>query len=112
MAKGKPRSTAPKIDESSESETVIRISAKSSKVASKAKSDDKPRPDKKPASTKERKSIIGYVKGAYAELKQVHWPNRRATWSLTGAVLLFIAIFMTLIILLDIGFDLLFKQIL
>lgn len=54
----------------------------------------------------------GYFKGAWRELRQVHWPTRQATWSLTGAVLLFTAFFVVLITLLDAGFKLLFEQIL
>ncbi len=57
------------------------------------------------------KSIKGYFLGAWHELKQVRWPNRRATWGLTGAVILFTAFFLVLIVLLDTGFDLLFKLI-
>lgn len=57
------------------------------------------------------KKIGKYFKGSWVELKQVRWPNRRATWSLTGAVILFTGMFLGLIILLDAGFDLLFKLI-
>lgn len=53
-----------------------------------------------------------YFKGAWQELRLVHWPTRRATWSMTGAVLVFSAIFSALILLLDAGFQLLFEQIL
>jgi preprotein translocase subunit SecE len=54
----------------------------------------------------------GYFKGAWVELKQVHWPTRKATWSLTFAVLAFTAFFIILIVLLDAGFKLLFERIL
>lgn len=56
--------------------------------------------------------IGGYFKGAWIELRQVHWPTRRATWGLTGAVLLFSAFFVVFITLLDAGFKYLFEQIL
>ena len=56
--------------------------------------------------------IGGYFKGAWKELRQVHWPTRRATWGLTGAVLLFSAFFIVFITLLDAGFKLLFERIL
>jgi preprotein translocase SecE subunit len=62
--------------------------------------------------TKILKPIGRYFKGSWQELKQVRWPNRGATWSLTGAVILFTAIFMLIIILLDAGFDALFNLIL
>jgi len=57
-------------------------------------------------------SIGGYFKGAWYELRQVRWPNRKATWSLTVAVLIFTAFFIALIVLLDAGFKLLFQKIL
>lgn len=53
-----------------------------------------------------------YFKGAWVELQQVHWPTRKATWSLTLAVLAFTAFFILLIVLLDAGFKLLFERIL
>lgn len=70
---------------------------------------------KKAKGTPSKNPIIAfarYVKGAWQELRQVHWPTRRATWSMTGAVLVFSAIFAVLILLLDAGFQLLFEQIL
>ncbi len=57
-------------------------------------------------------SLGGYFKGAWYELKQVHWPNRRATWGLTIAVLLFSAFFIVVILLLDVLFKYLFQLIL
>lgn len=53
-----------------------------------------------------------YFKGAWVELRQVRWPTRKATWSLTGAVLLFTVFFVILVLLLDAGFKYLFEQIL
>ena len=58
------------------------------------------------------RSIGGYFKGAWFELRQVRWPNRRATWSLTAAVLIFTAFFILLVVLLDILFKYLFQLIL
>lgn len=54
----------------------------------------------------------GYFKGAWQELKLVRWPTRRATWSLTGAVLVFSAFFVIVILLLDVLFKYLFELIL
>ena len=56
--------------------------------------------------------IGGYFKGAWVELRQVHWPTRQATWGLTGAVLLFSVFFVVFITLLDAGFKYVFEQIL
>lgn len=57
------------------------------------------------------RAIGGYFKGSYLELKQVKWPNRRATWSLTFAVIVFTAAFVALILGLDYAFDQLFKKV-
>lgn len=55
------------------------------------------------------KPVGTYLKGAWAELGQVRWPNRRATWELTIAVIGFSAFFVVFIILLDLLFKYLFK---
>lgn len=57
-------------------------------------------------------AILEYFKGAWYELKQVRWPNRRATWGMTMAVLAFTAFFVVLILLLDALFKYLFQLIL
>lgn len=53
-----------------------------------------------------------YVKGAWFELRQVRWPNRRASWSLTFAVIVFSVFFAAVIVALDFAFNYLFKEIL
>jgi len=53
--------------------------------------------------------IGGYFKGAWFELRQVRWPNRRATWALTIAVILFSVFFVALIVLLDTFFKWIFE---
>jgi preprotein translocase SecE subunit len=55
--------------------------------------------------------IGGYFKGAWYELRQVRWPNRKATWGLTLAVILFSVFFTVLIVLLDILFKYIFELI-
>ena len=57
-------------------------------------------------------AIKDYFVGAWVELKQVRWPTRRATWSLTFAVLVYTAFFVLLVILLDVAFKYLFDVIL
>ncbi len=52
-----------------------------------------------------------YVMGSWTELKQVRWPTRKATWSLTIAVLLFSAFFVVVIMGLDYVFNALFELI-
>lgn len=106
-------------------ENVVRIKAGSS--TSKKKDAEKEKTpvvaaDVKPVKAKRAKrkgrgknvfkAIGGYFKGAWVELRQVRWPNRRATWSLTGAVLVYSAFFVALVLLLDAGFKYLFELIL
>ncbi len=109
-----------------EKSNVTRISAKddapkkektSSKAGSKAVKGPKAlkstRATKKAqqSSDEARGSLATYFKGAWHELKQVRWPNRKATWSLTAAVLLFSAFFVAFILLLDLLFGYLFELI-
>lgn len=58
------------------------------------------------------RGIGRYVLGAWRELRQVRWPNRKATWSLTGAVIAFSLFFAAVILGLDYVFQYLFKEIL
>lgn len=52
-----------------------------------------------------------YLKGSWQELRQVRWPNRRATWALTLAVILFTVFFVIIIVALDAAFKALFERI-
>lgn len=58
------------------------------------------------------RAIGGYFRGAWQELKLVHWPNRASTWGLTIAVIMFSLFFAGLILGLDTAFSYLFKEIL
>jgi preprotein translocase SecE subunit len=58
------------------------------------------------------RAIGGYFAGSWRELRQVSWPTRRATWGMTFAVLLFTLVLAVIILLLDVGFEQLFKRIL
>ena len=82
-----------KKDQPKPKKTVAK-SAQPSKVA-------KPKKDSKP----------GYFKGAWQELQQVRWPDRRASWSLTLAVILFSLFFAGLILGLDYIFENLFRKV-
>ncbi|WP_369000657.1 preprotein translocase subunit SecE [Candidatus Nanosynbacter sp. TM7-074] len=72
------------------------------------------RPTKVVAKTAKKSSehgtLIGYFKGAWAELKLVRWPTRSATWAMTAAVLIFTLAFVVLILLLDAAFNWGFNQ--
>lgn len=94
-----------------------KVPAKKTAVSPKAVTGTKTKASKAPRQKKQRSFGIfgkmgGYFKGAWVELRQVHWPTRQATWGLTGAVLLFSAFFVVFITLLDAGFKYLFEQIL
>lgn len=53
-----------------------------------------------------------YVRNSWRELRQVTWPTRRQARQLTGAVLIFAAIFGAVIALVDYGLDKVFKSLL
>ena len=78
----------------------------------------KPNTASKPSKSKNSKSrrnplsaITGYFRGAWQEIKQVRWPDRRSTWGMVGALIVFTAALFLVIILLDYGFAWLFKLI-
>lgn len=52
-----------------------------------------------------------YFRNSFKELKQVTWPNRRESFQLTSAVLVFAFIFGITIAVVDYGLDKLFKQV-
>lgn len=58
------------------------------------------------------KRLIAYFKGAWFELKQVRWPNRKATWGMTAALLIFTALFTGFILAADLLWENIFKLIL
>lgn len=53
-----------------------------------------------------------YIRDSWRELRQVRWPNRKATWKMVLAVLVYTAIFVIFISLLDLFFTWLFNIIL
>ena len=69
----------------------------------------------KPKNSKSRRNLLsaitGYFRGAWQEIKQVRWPDRRSTWGMVGALIVFTAALFLVIILLDYGFAWLFKLI-
>jgi preprotein translocase subunit SecE len=114
VAKGK-KTTAKK----SEATTVTRITAQDDKGAVEEKQTKKTKAKTATptteAATKRRNPLRAtgdYFKGAWYELRQVRWPNRRATWSMTLALLIFTAFFVVLILLLDALFKYVFQLIL
>ena len=57
------------------------------------------------------RAVRSYFVGAWQELKQVRWPDRRSTWAMTGALIAFTVVFVIVILLIDYGFSWLFKLI-
>ena len=53
-----------------------------------------------------------YLRDAWREIRQVRWPNRKATWKMVLAVIVYTALFMIIISLLDLLFKWLFGLIL
>lgn len=96
--------------------------AEAKKVTRITATDDAPKKAKKPTKVTKSKPVVastdkknvfarigGYFTGAWYELRQVRWPNRRATWALTLAVILFSIFFVLLIVLLDTFFKWIFE---
>ena len=53
-----------------------------------------------------------YLRDSWMELRQVRWPNRKTTWKMVLAVVIYSALFMVIISLLDLFFSWLFGLIL
>lgn len=53
-----------------------------------------------------------YLRNSWREIRQVRWPNRKATWKMTLAVLIYCAIFFAFILLLDTFFTFIFNLLL
>lgn len=53
-----------------------------------------------------------YLRDSWREIRQVRWPNRKATWKMTFAVLIYCAIFFAFILLLDTFFTFIFNLLL
>lgn len=51
-----------------------------------------------------------YVRNSWRELRLVTWPNRRQTWQLVNAVIIFSVVFGILVAIVDYGLDKLFKE--
>lgn len=56
------------------------------------------------------RALKDYFVGSWHELRQVRWPNRKQTWAMTLAVILFSLAMGVLIFALDAVFTLLFKN--
>ena len=97
---------------------VKRIKAKTSgkpkKEAAKTPKTKQAKPATKAVKAKKaskKTEPTNYFVGAWHELRQVHWTNRRATWKLTVAVLLFSGFFALFILIADWIFNLLVQEV-
>jgi preprotein translocase SecE subunit len=57
-------------------------------------------------------AIGRYFKNSWIEIRQVRWPNRRATWGMTLSVIVYTLVFLLIIVVLDALFTLLFNKVL
>ena len=88
-------------------------SRKAKKEAEKKISDGDKKSGKKPFILFRPFVYLGrYLRDSWRELRQVRWPNRKATWKMVLAVLIYTALFVILISLLDLFFTWLFNLIL
>lgn len=79
----------------------------------KSKKKDSNKADKKPFILFRPFVALGrYLRDSWRELRQVRWPNRKATWKMLLAVLVYTALFVIFISLLDLFFSWLFGLIL
>ena len=77
--------------------------------------------EKKAAKAKENKKVFilfrpfvalgRYLRDSWREIRQVRWPTRKATWKMVLAVLIYTALFVVFITLLDMFFSWLFSLI-
>jgi len=83
--------------------------SKKAVAAKKAKAKEQKKAEKK-ADKKEKK--VGYFRGAFREIRQVRWPNRKETWKMTLSVIVYVIILATAIMLLDALLQLIFNKLL
>ncbi|MBR6097886.1 preprotein translocase subunit SecE [Candidatus Saccharibacteria bacterium] len=67
--------------------------------------------DLKAAKIEHRDKYPGYFRGAFREIRQVRWPNRKETWKLTFAVIGYVLIAAVCLMLLDMLLKYLFNTI-
>ena len=89
-------------------------SAKMAKKAEKLSKKEAKQAHKKPMSAPVRFITwpFRYIHESWLELRQVRWPSRKAAWKMVLAVLVYTALFIAIIMLLDALFTLIFNQLL
>ena len=90
-----------------------KIKSKEAKKVKKAEKAEKAKSDKKVFILfRPFVAFFRYLRDSWREIRQVRWPNRKTTWKMVLAVLVYTAIFMIAILLLDLFFKWLFGLIL
>lgn len=92
---------------------LAKTKAKAAKAKIKAKANTPEKPLKQVFILARPFVALGrYLRNSWRELRQVRWPNRKATWKMTLAVLVYCAIFIVFIMLLDALFTFIFDLLL
>lgn len=102
----------PKKSTSKNVKEAVKIAKKIVKEEKKGKS-VKVKKEKKPMGKFARviTAPFRYIRDSWREIRQVRWPNRKATWKLVGAIFVYSAFFIILTMLLDALFNFIFSQI-
>ena len=116
-----PREEKPadRIEEPPITREVVKVKDKKSEKAAKKASKEKAREAKKKEAEGKKVFILfrpfvafgRYLRDSWREIRQVRWPNRKATWKMVLAVLAYTALFVIIISLLDMFFTWLFSLI-
>lgn len=111
----KPTETKTKIakTQAKQQAKLAKTKAKAAKAKIKAKTNTPEKPLKQVFILARPFVALGrYLRDSWRELRQVRWPNRKATWKMTLAVLVYCAIFIVFIMLLDALFTFIFDLLL
>lgn len=111
----KPTETKTKIakTQAKQQTKLAKTKAKAAKAKIKAKANTPEKPLKQVFILARPFVALGrYLRNSWRELRQVRWPNRAATWKMTLAVLVYCAVFIVFIMLLDALFTFIFDLLL
>ena len=111
----KPTKTQTKVTkaQAKQQAKLAKTKAKAAKAKIKAKANAPEKPLKQVFILARPFVALGrYLRNSWRELRQVRWPNRKATWKMTLAVLVYCAIFIVFIMLLDALFTFIFDLLL
>lgn len=111
----KPTGTQTKVTkaQAKQQAKLAKTKAKAAKAKIKAKANTPEKPLKQVFILARPFVALGrYLRNSWRELRQVRWPNRKATWKMTLAVLVYCAIFIVFIMLLDALFTFIFDLLL